>query len=1011
MSLLSASQSDPGAFEADSPATRVRTLHRQVPGRIRLHVPGLYAAAPVKQRLETTLGTAEHVRAVRANTETGNLLITFDPSLDVDALVADIIALLYPAPAPPVPGSEAAPGTEAAAVTHLDEWRRRRAASREAWHTRSGEETLRKLGVDAHTGLSAAQVALRRAQVGRNVLTEVPRRSDLAILRGQIASVPVALLGASAVVSVLTGGFVDAVVILGVVAINAAIGFVTERRAEDTIASLSRRTPLEARITREAHTTTCPARELVPGDLVEIGPGDYVPADLRLLQSRHLSVDESPLTGESLPVSKDAAFIARQETPLADRRNLLYMGTLVVGGSARGVVVATGNHTELGNIQALVGEARAPETPMQRQLDSLATRLVLLSGAACVGVFFIGLLRGRGLLAMLNTTVSLVVAAVPEGLPAVATTTLALGARDMRQHGMAVRHLGAVETMGAVQVLCLDKTGTLTQNRMEVAALHTGGQRLTVEQGRMRVDGTDIPPESSAELTRLLQTIALCSETQLNGNGRTPTVDGSPTEAALVRLTQNAGIDVEALRRAHPRLRIQHRAEGRPYMRTVHAKPDGQRLLAVKGSPEAVLERCDRYMHDGAAVPLDAAARERILDENARMADEALRVLGVAFARRDNDTSTRSRGLVWLGLIGLADPLRPGMKALMSQFHAAGIRTLMLTGDQSATARAVGRALELNGGAPLRVFDAEQLDKVAPEALPALIRDTDVFARVTPSHKLQIVQGLQQAGFIVAMTGDGINDGPALKAADVGIAMGHGGSDVATSIADVVIEDDRLETLTEGIASGRSTYLNIRKALRFLLATNISEIQVMFAGAILGQEPLTPTQLLWINLITDIFPALALVLEPDEPDVMNRPPRDPAQPLLGGRELRSAGRESSVLAATTMASYGYGLLRYGAGPRAATLTFTTLTAAQLLQALSARSDRRSVFQRSRDVRPNAYLNTAVGVTLAAQALTFFPPLRNLLGVVRLAPLDLVAAGAGALLPVLINESRKPAARH
>jgi Ca2+-transporting ATPase len=823
----------------------------------------------------------------------------------------------------------------------------------------------------------------------------------------QFQSLPVGLLALSAGVSIATGGALDAAVIMSVVLINAGIGFLTERQAERTIAALGKVTPLSATVLRDGAEREVAVQDVVPGDVLVLSPGSYVAADVRLLASQRLTLDESALTGESLPVSKDAASLGTPDTPLADRRNMAYMGTMVTGGGGRGVAVATAKHTEIGQIQSLVSQTQAPATPMQRELDQLGFTLSILSGAVCAAVFGAGLLRGLGWLEMLKGSVSLAVAAVPEGLPAVATTTLALGIEQMRKHKVAVRHLDAVETLGAVAVFCLDKTGTLTQNRMRVVALSSGLRRLSVdEQNRFIDQGEFVEPRARREIRRALEIVVLCNETELNGPADSATFNGTPTETALLELSMAAGIDARALRRHLPLLHIRHRAEGRPYMSTIHRLPNAKRLLAVKGNPAEVLARSRDYLADGEVLPLSDAVREEILRANEHMAAEALRILGVAY-RIDGDPNVHSETLTWLGAVAMADPLRSGMQDLMALFHRAGIATVMITGDQSATAYAIGRELNLSNSQPLEILDSTTLERLDPELLAGLASRVHVFARVSPAHKLRIVQALQRAGNVVAMTGDGINDGPALKAADIGVAMGAAGTEAARTVADVVLEDDNLHTMAVGVGQGRTIYANIRKTLHFLLATNFTEIEVMLVGIALGLgQPLNPMQLLWINLVSDIFPGLALSLEPPEPQVLEEPPRNPREPIIPRRDLARMGLESAVITAGTLASYAYALTRYGPGPQAGSQAFTTLTVGQLLHAISCRSRHHSLYKRPKQP-PNPSLRVALLSSLLAQLLIgVVPGLRKLLGITPLGLTDVLVVGVGATVPLLVNEALK-----
>jgi Ca2+-transporting ATPase len=708
-----------------------------------------------------------------------------------------------------------------------------------------------------------------------------------------------------------------------------------------------------------------------------------------------------------MPVRKCAAALMGGEMALADRRNMVYMGTVVTGGSGLAAVVATGTSTEIGTIHALVGDTRPPDTPMQKQLDRLGNQMVWASGAICGVVFAVGLLRGYGALEMLKAAVSLAVAAVPEGLPTVATTTLALGIRGMRRHRVLIRSLAAVETLGAVQVMCMDKTGTLTRNRMSVLALHVGMRPVRVVAAGFFAEGAPFDPLASDELLRLVHVAVLCNETRLEHDAGRYQLNGSATENALIHLALLARVNVMQLRAHYPVSAIEYRAENRSYMRTTHPAGDGAWMLAVKGSPLEVLELCGWYVRDGAKHHLGDDERIAIVNENERMAGEALRVLGFAYKVWRGDPQPPDDGLVWIGLAGMADPIRDGVPQLIGLFHRAGIKTVMITGDQSATAYAVGKTLGLSGTPRVEILDSAKLESIDALLMSALAERIDVFARVSPANKLQIVKALQQAGKVVAMTGDGINDGPALRAADIGVAMGSSGTDVARDVADVLLEDDELQTMIVAVSEGRTIYSNIRKAIHFLMSSNMSEIAVMLASISTGLgQPLNPMQLLWINLITDVFPGLALAVEPPEPDVLSRPPRDPEEPIIRRQDMKYYGMETAALTAGTMASYGFAAARYGLGAQANTLAFMTLTTAQLLHAFSCRSESHGLFAGGALPR-NRWLEWAAGGSLAVQALTVLVPgLRNLLGCTRIGLVDAAVIAAGSLGPFLVNEATK-----
>ena len=755
-------------------------------------------------------------------------------------------------------------------------------------------------------------------------------------------------------------------------------------------------------------------------------PGSYIAADARLIESLHLSVDESALTGESMPVLKSSASLPPEEDiPLADRINMVFMGTLVTGGQGIAIVVGTGKYTEIGKIQTLVGSARPPETPMERQIDRIGTQLVYISGAVCGLVFLIGILRGYGFLHMLKSSIALAVAAVPEGLPMVATTTLAIGIKNMKKHNVLIRHLDAVETLGSVQTICLDKTGTITVNKMTVVAAFAGMRRIRITEGRFRGSECDLNPYEYDELLRLIHISCLCNESEVSRQEGKYLVRGSATENALIHVAISAGINVPELREKFPLFKVRHRSENCNIMVTFHeimsnsSLGNGPKIIAVKGSPQEVLSICTSYMKDGRIIPLTEEDRMGIQIENERMAGEALRVLGIAYAWCDNgmewfdpsdiDICDRTMDLVWLGLTGMIDPIRNGVRELIFQYHAAGIDTVMITGDQGPTAYAIGRDLNLNKDGQIEILDSTHLGNIEPDLLSALTKKIHVFSRVSPANKLQIVQAMQASGKIVAMTGDGINDGPALKAADIGIAMGHTGTDVAREVADVVLEDDNLETMIIAISQGRTIYNNIRKSVHFLLSTNMSEIMVMFGSLAVGiGEPLNAMQLLWINLVSDIAPGLALALEAPEPDVLARPPRNPDEPIIRKDDFKRIAFESAMLSTGTMAAYGYGIMRYGMGPQAGTIAFMGLTLGQILHALSCRSEKYNIYDRG-TLPPNRYLDAAIAGSVTLQGLAMaVPGLRSLLGLTPISLLDWLAVGGAAVTPLLINEATKGA---
>ena len=1007
----------------------VETLHAAITGRTRFRVKKLYRCASLKNHLERWLGADPAVISARANTLTSAVLVHYDSGAGPDQIKTLIEEAISEFDQSCESGGGLTPD-----ISEIGDRRaeknllRRRSPSkirpsdrtpssdtqfptnRRPWHSMGVEAVIAALGGSAETGLSSEIARERLASYGPNSLPEPPRRSKLEIFLSQLNSLPVALLGVAAGISLLTGALADAVAIITVVAINSSIGYATETEAERTISSLKKLMHPSAVVVRNGVRQRIDARNLVPGDLVILEPGTYIGADCRLLEAARIRIDESSLTGESVSVFKKTDMIERADVALADRKNIVYMGTLVSGGLGSGIVVATGRFTEIGKLQAMIGETISPQTPMERQLNIIGNQLVWVCGAVCGLVFMVGLLRRIAFAMIAKTTISLAVAAVPEGLPTVATTTLALGIRELNTHRVIIRELDAVETLGEVQTICFDKTGTVTKNRMSVIKIFCGKSVIELKEDGFFRGTRKISAQNNPDIMQLAKICILCGEVS-----ESEVEQVSSTEKALLEFAVRTGLSITEVNELHPRIKTAFRTEDRHFMATSHATDRGQhpaslhgRFLAIKGNPVEVLAMCDTQLVDGEKLPIGEQEIARIELENERMASEALRVLGFACRSAENgETLEGLSGLTWLGLIGMADPLRPGMKELIARFHRAGIETIMLTGDQSPTAYAIGKELGISREKPIEILDSTSLTDIDPEALKALSQRVHVFARVSPAHKLQIVQALQDAGRIVAMTGDGVNDGPALKAADIGIAMGHGGTDVAREVADVVLEDDNLETMILAVGHGRAIHSNIKKSLRFILSTNFSEIIVMFvAGAAGLGYPMSAMQLLWINLMSDIFPCIALALEAPEPDILERPPRDPKEPIVTKQDFKKIGIEAGVISLAALGAYGVGLARYGIGPKASTLAFQSLTLAQLLHSISCRSEKVSIYDKEK-LPPNRYLTWALGGSFGLQLLTFIlPGLRNLLGIAPVNLFDGAIIGISSILPLLVNEATK-----
>ncbi|AKF10225.1 cation-translocating P-type ATPase [Sandaracinus amylolyticus] len=995
-----------------------RVVHARVPGRVRLAIGAIRRRGDEARRVEACARALPGVHAARARAHTGALLIEFDPArTSISAIVG---ALRVSAPERHAPGvTRVGPLHALASALRArslidDTWEidlvalgRALAASAPAsaapvapapstapaWHAMSAQDVLAEVG-SSERGLDDAEASARGEHDGPNALRAETRRSELAIFVAQLRSGPVALLAGSALLSVATGGLADAGVIALVVAANAGIGWLTESRAERTLGELGRTGPRRARVLRKGAVVEVDAEALVVGDVLVLAAGTLLAADARVIAADALFVDESSLTGESAPVEKRAIESEREDVPLADRHAMVFRGTVITGGSAHAVVIAIGDATEIGRIRALAAEIGAHETPMQRELRELGAKLVWTASAVCAGVLGVSLLRGHTLRQALTSSISLAVAAVPEGLPTVAITTLALGVRRMREHGVLVRQLHAVEALGSVQTLCLDKTGTITENRMSVEQVCVAGR--CVRAGDATLGDHDV--------RALLEALALNNEVELDhAPDGTPVLVGSPTETALVRLALDRGLDVAALRAERPIERVRPRSEGRGTMATRHGA-----LLVVKGRPSEVLAASARRLRDGQEEALDEAARAALERANATLAGEGHRVL--ALARRalaDDDDPDDERDLVHLGLVAMSDPPREGLEALMRTFHRARIETAMITGDQPATAHAIAKRVGLAHEGRVDLLDATRIDAMDPALLRALAPRVQVFARVSPSQKLAIVRALQEGGRIVAMTGDGVNDAPALRAANVGVAMGRAGSDAARELADVVLLDDRLETMAIAIEHGRAIHDDVAKAVRFVVATNASEILLTAIGVASGLgEPLTPLQLLWLNVLTDVLPELALAIEPPERDVLGRPPRDPDAPMFGGRELGRVAIEGGVITASALASFVWARTRWGPGPRASSFAFASLSASQLVHAVHARSTRHVIWDRER-LPPNRAVPLTIAGSLALQmAAERLPLVRRVLGTAPIGPGGWLVALGSAAATLLTNEALK-----
>ncbi|HET7458194.1 MAG TPA: cation-transporting P-type ATPase [Gemmatimonadaceae bacterium] len=861
-------------------------------------------------------------------------------------------------------------------------------------------------------GLSVGEARRRLAVHGPNRIRVAPPTSAWAILVAQLRSVVMALLVAATAVAWLTADRADAAAIAVVIVINVAIGFTTELRARRAMEALRGLEVPRATALRDSQPVDVDARDLVPGDVVIVEAGQRVPADARVVEAAELRADEAALTGESVPVDKDVAPTAA-DAPLPERSSMLYQSSSVVAGAARALVVATGDHTELGRIGALTSAIAEERTPLEKRLDDLGRRLVWLTLAIGGGVVALGVLRGVPFGRALETGLALAVAAVPEGLPAVATIALAVGvARMARRHAL-VRRLPVVETLGSATVVCSDKTGTLTAGEMTVTRIYVDGATLAVggtgyePRGEIAaVDGGAPPP--LVLLEQLLRVGVLASRAGLARRDGGWAISGDPTEAALLVVARKGGIDPDEERRSRRERGSVPFSSERGWMAIFHDGRGGAGglELSLKGGPSRVLERCSRVATADGDHALDDAAREKVLAANRSLAARGLRVLALARGEVRAADESVARGLTFVGLVGMADPPAAGVTETIARLRGAGLRTVMITGDQQLTAEAVARELGVLADGQT-TLDGRELAHLDDAALDANVERVAAFSRVSPADKLRIVGALQRRGEVVAMLGDGVNDAAALRKADVGVAMGGRGTDVAKEAAAVVLQDDRFATVAAAVEEGRAIYDNIRKFVFYLFSCNVAEILVIVgAGVAALPQPLAALQLLWLNLVTDTFPALALAVEPPEADVMARPPRDPRAELLSADFLRGVAVYGAAITAVTLAAFVISL--GGAHPeRAQTMAFMTLALAQALHLGNARSAA-PVLAPGAAVG-NRWALAAVALVVALQVATVrVPALSVALGVRPLDARDWALAVGLAAAPAVLGQAWKVA---
>ena len=887
------------------------------------------------------------------------------------------------------------------------------------WYKKTKEEIKEKLNTNEETGLSPLEAKNRLEKYGPNELKEEGKRSLLSKILAQFKDFLVIILIFASIISFIVGEKVDAIVILAIVIVNALLGLYQEGRAEKALDALKKMTSPNAKVIRNGTATMVPANSLVPGDIVLLDAGDIVPADLRLIESSNLKIDESSLTGESLPVEKNGQITWDKEISLGDRKNMAYMSTIVNYGRGKGIVVETGHSTEIGKIATMIQSYEEESTPLQRKLDQLGKYLGIACIIVCALVFVVGILQGRDLLGMFMIAISLAVAAIPEGLPAIVTIVLALGMNNMVKRNAIIKKLLAVETLGCTTSICTDKTGTLTQNEMTVVKAYTDNKVFDITgtgyepKGEFKLEDNPIKIKESINLNRLLYISVLCNDAILDKTSQGYRIVGDPTEGALITLAGKGNISRKDANEKFPRIQEIPFDSDRKMMTTFHENFfPGKFVSFTKGAPDIILSKCKYILIDGEVHDLDEKMRKNILNQNSNFSKSALRVLAFAYREYDEMPSEIQKNiiednLIFVGLVGMIDPPREEAKEAIKLCKKAGIDTYMITGDYKETAFAIAKELGIAENEDEAIMGSE-LNDLSDEELKELVKKKKVYARVSPEHKVKIINGLKANGEIVAMTGDGVNDALALKRADIGVAMGITGTDVAKNTAEVILTDDNFASIVAAVEEGRIIYDNIKKFVFFLLSCNIGEILIILLSILFNMPvPLLAIQLLWLNLITDSFPALALGVEKGDSKIMEVPPRNPDEPILDKDMIRGITLQSIAITVATLFSYRWGLKNYGMDNLniARTIAFATLISAELLRAFSSRSRRESIFKIG--VFSNKTLNYAILFSFALLfAVIYISPLQRIFHTFPLSLNDWKIIVLYGFLPLVVGEINK-----
>ncbi|MDD2431814.1 MAG: cation-translocating P-type ATPase [Firmicutes bacterium] len=878
-------------------------------------------------------------------------------------------------------------------------------------YQKSKEEVFEELSVGLD-GLSNEEALKRQEQYGLNKLEQKAGRSVFQKILAQFSDFLIIILIFAAIISGLMGETINAILILAIVIMNAIFGLVQEAKADKALEALAKMSSPKAKVIRNGNREFILSNKLVPGDIVVLETGDSIPADLRLVETTNLEIQEAALTGESVASSKNADFLGNEKTPLGDRKNMAYMSTIVTYGRGLGVVCGTGMKTEVGKIAESISTVDTSSTPLQRKLDTLGKRLGLLIIFISVFVFLLGLLRSdQAIIDLFMTAISLAVAAIPEGLPAVVTVVLALGMTRMSKKNAVIRKLLAVETLGTTTVICSDKTGTLTENQMTVV-------KVVLPNGEFEVTGVGYTPEGEFELTKgeasglreLLTAASLCTDSELVKKKNRWDIIGDPTEGGLIVAASKAGLKKADLTAKYPRVLELPFDSERKKMSTLHAFEDNFRMC-TKGAPDELLKLADKVLLNGDVVEMTEDIRAYFAKTNEALADEALRVLAIAIKDYDKKPEklkvSDESSLVFLGLMAMIDPPRKEAKAAIEECLEAGIKPKMITGDYARTALAIGKQIGLADEED-RVLTGTELSAMSDKDLKEAVETVNIYARVSPEHKVRIVKALKENGHIVAMTGDGVNDAMALKHADIGVSMGITGTDVAKQTAEMVLMDDNFVTIVGAVEEGRIIYSNIRKFVYFLLSCNIAEVLVIFFAMLFGLPiPLSPIQLLWINVLTDAFPALALGMEPGEPGIMKQNPRSPKEPLIDRKLWGSIIVQALIIASATLFAFLIGMYstptpNVGLGR---TMAFLTLILGELLRAFSTRSEQISIFKLGL-VTNKPMIYSVLGSLALMIPVLFIPALNEAFGIVFLSASQWLTVIALGFLPFIGGEVHK-----